>query len=318
MKVSVIATVRDEAATVDDLIRSLLAQSREPDEIVLSDGGSTDGTTALIQRWIDRGAPIRLISCPGTNIAAGRNRAIEATSGDVVACTDAGVRVDPCWLERIVAPFARGADVVMGFFVAAPQTIFERALAAATLPDLDEIHPERFLPSSRSVAFTRAAWERVGGYPEWLDYCEDVVFDQKLREAGLRFAWAPNAVVYFRPRPSLRAFFRQYYLYARGDGKANLWPWRHAVRYLTYLVAPLAAVAGFWYKRAWLAVALCASLYLYRPYRRLSRAIDGAPLQERLLAMAYVPVVRFVGDVAKMLGYPAGVRWRLRRERAHG
>jgi glycosyltransferase involved in cell wall biosynthesis len=312
--VSVIATVRNEETTVDDLIRSLLVQTRRPAEIVISDGGSTDGTIERIRRWSERDPSIRLVETSDTNIAAGRNRAIATATGSIIACTDAGARLDPRWLENLVAPFAEGADVVMGFFVAAPQTLFERALGAATLPDVDEIRPERFVPSSRSIAFTRVAWEGVGGYPEWLDYCEDVVFDLALRRAGLRFAWAPNAVVYYRPRASVRAYFRQYFLYARGDGQANLWPKRHAVRYATYLSAPLVAALGFWYKRAWLALALGAVAYLWTPLRRLARATDGVPAGERVRAFAYLPVLRLVGDVAKMIGYPVGVWWRIRRE----
>src|ERR1051326_5124056 len=54
---------------------------------------------------------------------------------------------------------------------------------------------------------------------------------------GCRFAFAPEAIAWFRPRPSLAAFFRQYYRYARGDGKADLWRARHTIRYATYLTA---------------------------------------------------------------------------------
>jgi cellulose synthase/poly-beta-1,6-N-acetylglucosamine synthase-like glycosyltransferase len=243
----------------------------------------------------------------------GRNRAIEAATGDVIACTDAGARLDPQWLQNIVVPFSAGADVVMGFFVAAPQTTFELALGATTLPEVDEIDPDRFIPSSRSIAYTRRAWKVAGGYPEWLDYCEDVVFDLELRKAGLRFAWAPHAIVYYRPRSTPRAFFRQYYLYARGDGKASLWPRRHAIRYATYVLAPLAAVLGFWYKRSWLALVVGVVLYLWTPSRRLLRATDGASVDERARAFAYIPVLRLIGDLAKMVGYPVGVWWRLRR-----
>lgn len=302
---------------MDELIRSLLDQTRKPDEVVITDGGSRDGTPGIVEGWIARGAPIVFQVVPGANIAVGRNRAIQLASGDVIACTDAGARLDARWLECITAPFADRADVVMGFFHAAPRSTFERALGATVLPDADEIVPERFVPSSRSIAYTRKAWEQVGGYPEWLDYCEDVVFDLALREAGLRFAWAPEATVYYRPRTSLRAFFRQYYLYARGDGKANLWPRRHLIRYLTYFaLVPLVVAGGFWYKRSWLVSGFFVCLYLYRPYRRLARVLDVVPVREWPLALMLVPLLRFVGDVAKMLGYPAGVWWRVWRERA--
>ena len=315
LRVSAVVTVRNEEATIGTLLQTLVGQSLPPHEIVISDGGSTDRTVEILQQWIDRGAPIRLLHCPGTNIASGRNRAIELATGDVIACTDAGTRLHPEWLARIVAPIQNGADVSMGFFIAEPRSLFELALGAAILPDVDEIQPERFIPSSRSIAFTRAAWCAVGGYPEWLDYCEDVVFDLALRRAGYRFAWAPDATVAYRPRTSLGAYFRQYYLYARGDGKANLWLRRHVVRYSTYVVAPLVFVTGFWYNRAWLALLLGAGLYLYRPYRRLCRVLAGQQPRDWVVAAALVPILRVVGDVAKMTGYPVGVWWRLKHPR---
>jgi glycosyltransferase involved in cell wall biosynthesis len=318
MKVSVIATVRNEALTIDDLIESLRDQTRHPDEIVIADGGSTDDTADRVERWIAGGTPISLVRCPGANIAAGRNRAIEASTGEIIASTDAGTRLDRRWLEKLVAPLESGADVTMGFFLGAPRTTFEKALAATTLPDVDEVDPARFIASSRSIAFTRAAWKAVGGYPEWLDYCEDVVFDLKFRSAGFRIAWEPGAIVHYRPRNSVSSYARQYYRYGRGDGKANLWPYRQIARYLTYTIAPLVTLSGFWYKRSWLLVAVGACIYLYRPWRRVLKSTGGLPAGDRLLAFGYVPYLRLVGDVSKMIGYPVGVWWRLRRERTDG
>jgi len=176
-------------------------------------------------------------------ISRGRNLAIKAASKPIIAATDAGVELDAAWLAEITRPFEDTPpgeaipDVVSGFFVPRTQSVFETAMAATVLPTLADVPPDRFLPSSRSVAFRRSSWEAVGGYPEWLDYSEDLVFDLTLKSAGARFTLAPKAVARFRPRASLRAFFQQYYRYARGDGKAGLWPRRHAVRYVTYLVA---------------------------------------------------------------------------------
>jgi cellulose synthase/poly-beta-1,6-N-acetylglucosamine synthase-like glycosyltransferase len=185
-------------------------------------------------------------------------------------------------------------------------------MGATVLPDLQDIHPKQFLPSSRSVAFRKSAWESVGGYPEWLDYCEDLVFDLRLRARYGSFVFVPEAVVHFRPRPNLRAFFRQYYRYARGDGKADLWRLRHAIRYLTYLVAtPLIASAGAMRHPGWWALYLIAlPAMFWTPWRRLSNAWNGERPFRRLKAALWVPIIRITGDIAKMLGYPAGLWWR--------
>ena len=323
MPISLIMTVRNEANSLPGLLDSVLLGTLLPDEIVIVDGGSTDGTQQVIQSYSNR-LPIGLIERPGANISEGRNAAIAAATHDLIAVTDAGVRLDPRWLELLTAPLLSSSshvDVVSGWFVADPQTPFERAMGATVLPALEDIDPSTFLPSSRSVAFRKAAWREVGGYPEWLDYSEDLMFDIALRDAGKQFAFAPGAVAHFRPRADLPAFYRQYYRYARGDGKANLWLKRHAARYATYTLGPAIAVSSLLHrsslpgKAGLLAVLLAAAAYCRRPYMRLFPMLRGLPLTSALYALALVPVIRLTGDIAKMLGYPVGVLWRLTHKR---
>ncbi len=299
-----------------DLIESLVAQTRRPDEVIISDGGSTDGTVERIRAAAGDALNLEILVLPGTNIAEGRNAAIGRATGDVIAVTDAGVRLKPTWLEQLMVPFEKRpgwVDVVSGFFEPDPGNPFEIAMGATVLPTKDEINPARFLPSSRSVAFTKEAWRRAGGYPEWLDYCEDVIFDLALRRSGCVFAWAPGAVALFRPRPSLRAFWHQYFRYARGDGKAGLWPNRHAVRYASYIAGAGLLLAARKRRCFLLPLLLATYLHLRRPYQRLAPWLDGLSPSQKARVVAWVPVIRLVGDLAKMAGYPAGVLWRLRQ-----
>jgi glycosyltransferase involved in cell wall biosynthesis len=308
-RVALIATVLDESGAIDRLLASIARQRRMPDEIVIVDGGSTDGTWDLLQAWTTR-LPLRCLRAPGACIARGRNLAVEAATADVIAVTDAGVRLEDDWLEQLLLQLRPDVQVVGGFFRADPCTTLERAMGATVLPALGDIKAATFLPSSRSALFRRSAWAAAGGYPEWLDYCEDLVFDLDLQRAGQRFAFAPRAVAWFRPRGSLAAFFRQYYLYARGDGKANLFAARHVIRYATYAAA--ARLAWRHGLGRWLVV-LGAAAYTRRPYARLAPQLGEMRRMQALYALALVPVIRLVGDLAKMLGYPVGVWWRLRR-----
>ena len=75
--VTVIVTVRNESGSIDALLDSLLRGTRSPDEIVIADGGSTDGT---VQRLGARAATeprLRVLETPG-NRSVGRNAAIRA------------------------------------------------------------------------------------------------------------------------------------------------------------------------------------------------------------------------------------------------
>lgn len=319
--ITVITTVLNEGASITKLMDSLVAQTRRPDEVIIVDGGSSDNTVAILQQYADSGQlNLRVVVREGCNISAGRNIAIEMASHAIIAATDAGTRLAADWLERITTPLIASprAQVVGGFFHADPQTAFEAAMGATVLPLEADITTDKFLPSSRSIAFRKSAWQAVGGYPEWIDYCEDLIFDLRLKmlyPAPDQFIFAPDALVYFRPRGSLASFYKQYYLYARGDGKADLWRKRHLIRYLTYLVIlPLILLLGLLHPLWWLLLVPGAALYLRGPYRRLPVVLRSAHLSLSLPQKVYVlllpPVIRVVGDLAKMIGYPVGLRWR--------
>src|ERR1019366_1950763 len=76
---------------------------------------------------------------------------------------------------------------------------------------------EHFTISSRSLAFRKAVWEQVGGYPEWLDYSEDAYFHDQIRSIGYRILFRPDAVVEWTQRQHLRGVFLQYFRYMRGE-----------------------------------------------------------------------------------------------------
>lgn len=321
LPVSLIATVLNERGSIERLLTSIARQTRRPEEIVFVDGGSTDGTLEALHRAAAENPAMRVLGLPGSNIAEGRNAAVKEARHDVLLVTDAGVVLPDDWVEALSTVILERPDVDMvgGFFRSAPRSVFEWALGATTLPTLREVDPDTFMPSHRSVAYRRSVWECVGGYPEWVRSCEDLLFDMRVRELGGRIVFEPAATVDFRPRPSLRAFFVQYFSYARGDGMARILLKRHAVRYGTYggaltgallmarnpALAPLIAVPG---------VALAAA-YCLTPWRRLARTCSGHSLIEVGLAAALVPALRLTGDIAKMLGFPSGLVARLPNRR---
>ncbi len=312
-QVSVIATVLNEGESIRALMDSFVAQSRQPDELVIVDGGSTDNTLSVIESYQDR-LPLRVIVSAGANISAGRNIAIAAAKGPVIASTDAGVKLSPEWLAALIAPFEseNPPQVVSGFFQPDTETLFEIAMGATVLPELSDINPDTFLPSSRSIAFQKSAWKSVGGYPEWLDFCEDLIFDLNLKDYADPFAFAPTAIAHFKPRTSIKSFFKQYYQYARGDGKADLWRKRHAIRYATYFIG-VPVLLWLLFATRWLGIgaAIIAAWGMFGiPYRRLSKMWHQLSAMGKIKAALWIPIIRITGDIAKMLGYPIGLKWR--------
>jgi glycosyltransferase involved in cell wall biosynthesis len=302
VKVSLVATVKDAGSHVEDFLSSLRAQTRQPDEVVIVDGGSTDGTLEILRRASD----LTLLEEPGVNIARGRNIAVGAASHEVIAVSDADCVLSRDWLERLLAPLERGAEVSMGFYRPLVGSFFEACAAAISIPEPEEVDEATFMPSARSVAFRREAFDAAGGYPEWLDLGEDMYLNHQWRRRGTRMELAADAVVNRRPRPGLGEYWRQFAGYARGDAEAGLYPWRHALRFAVYGGLALVLASG---RRSLMAAATVAGgAYATRPLRRAFRRIGEPRL--RAAAVAAVPALMFVNDLAKMAGYLDGLRGR--------
>ncbi|MGZ5213711.1 MAG: glycosyltransferase [Actinomycetota bacterium] len=308
MKVSLISTVKDISAHVEEFVGSVVAQTRAPDEVIVVDGGSTDGTPDLLR---SAGADaMTVIEERGANIARGRNLAIAAAAHDVIAVTDADCVLDPHWLERILEPIEAGADVSMGFYLPIVDGFLQGCIASVNLPlDASEVDPASFMPSARSVAFRRGSIDAAGGYPEWLAIGEDMWVNRRWRELGLDMRFAPAAVVRWRLRPTLRATWAQYYRYSRGDAQAGMFPERHALRFGVYVGAAAALVS----RRRWPKVlaAAGAAAYAREPVRRAWRRIPDP--RERAAATIVVTALMGWIDTAKMAGYAVGLIDRGRR-----
>ncbi len=307
--VTLISTVYNEADNIERMLDSLKAQTRQPDEVIIVDAGSTDDTQETIRLYSDRGYPIRLLVEPGASRSRGRNLAVQAAEGEVIASIDGGCQAREGWLENLVAPFEEEnpPDVVSGFYEPEADIVLEEAVGAATVPTVGEVNPRQFLPSGRSVAFTREAWERVGGYPEYIEYAEDTAFGLALRRAGCRFRFAPDAVVTWHMQPSLVGVFRQFFRYARSDSElGHRFPHYYKALVQAALLALIAALSA---ADAWASLLLVplGAAYWWKYTARARRR--GASWEAALLA----PLVNLTVDAAHVCGYIAG--WFRRRPR---
>ncbi len=274
--VSIVTTVFNEVDGCRDLLASMGDQVRQPDEIVVVDGGSTDGTVDVILEAARTNDRIVLIEAPGANIGRGRNIGIERARGDVIASTDSGCRLDKHWLANLIKPFEdeRRAEFVAGVYRINPQSLLERVIGTATMRGaLDPFDPATFNPSARSMAFTKALWRRAGCIPEFINI-DDTLFDEKIRSLNIRWEFAGDAVVHWRPRKSFRSLARQFHFYGCGGGHTQIFATSSLYNIRNIALIGMTAIATIW--QPWLgvlAVALFLYFYVYAHHRRSVRVM---------------------------------------------
>lgn len=302
--ISLICTVKNEDKTIKELLESIFNQVRKPDEIIIVDGGSTDKTVDIVKGYSENNTRIDLIIAPGANISKGRNIAIERAKGNIIAVTDAGCILDSNWIKNIVKPFEEDSsvDVVSGWSEPIAQNDFELCVAELTSPKLYKVNKrkENFLPPSRSVAFKKECWERIGGYPEWLYTAEDTLLDLKLKSCNFKFSFAQDAVVNYRVRTNVKDVAKQYYLYGKGDGQAKLFINTYTVFCMIYLSGAILMLWGFFYPLAWIILIFCIISYIAPPMVRIQTKIKGKK------NTYIVPFLIIVIDLSKIRGYLIG------------
>lgn len=301
---SIIATVRNEVGGIRAFIDSLLEQSRKPDEIIIVDGASTDGTLEILKEYAERGL-LRTISRP-CNIAQGRNIGISAALSSHIAVTDAGCQVDSNWLAEMARCFdsAPAPDVVAGNFSFETHTPFEDAVVYATFqPNRSETETARYYPSSRSIAFTKSAWEKAGGYPEWLYAAEDTLFNIRLRQFGCRFVFCQNAVVRWRPRETWRSLAKQRLNFSRGNSRVGISTAGYLINLRLHGMIGAFLLAGFWFPTTIIAAIALFSWHIRKHlWPQITSITPPIKWPMRLRVIAVMEFVRLVNLYGFLLG----------------
>lgn len=217
-KVSVVLTVLNEVHLIDQTIQALLQQSKKPDEIIIVDGGSTDGTWEYLVSQKKVGS-FRYPS----NRSVGRNFAVSKSKHPIIAFTDVGCIPEKIWLAELTQPFSdKNTQVVSGYYKGFYKNIFEKCQIPYVLVMPDIAERTEFFPSTRSMAIRKDLFIKTGGFNSELNYSEDYSLAHKLKSLGIKFVFAKKAVVGWTPRESLKEVFWMFLFFAIGDIKAGI------------------------------------------------------------------------------------------------
>lgn len=211
--VSVIIPVRDAVSTLDGQLTALADQDYPGRwEVVVADNGSTDRSRELARGWEAMLPNLRVVDASARRGSAfARNRGVAAAGGEFLAFCEADDEVDRGWLSALVDAAPAGG-MVGGFIdIAALNDDVTRAWRPVHPPEDCLPTHLRFLPTAigANCGIWRSVLDDVGGWNEGYRAQTDAELSWRVQLASYRLGFAPDAVVRYRFRASLRALARQ-------------------------------------------------------------------------------------------------------------
>jgi glycosyltransferase involved in cell wall biosynthesis len=300
--------VYNEGPAVLEMLDSVMTGNALPAEVVVADGGSTDGTLELLVDYSAAHPSVRVLTDAGGR-SAGRNAAIEAASHDHIVCIDGGCIAEPVWLEEISKPLLAGNGWIGGFYRPSGETALSTAIGLTMVYVEEEVVLPYFLPSARSLAFHRSLWREVGGFPEKEQFGEDTAFGFSLREAGHELVFAPKAVVEWKPPSGLVTQARTLFAWGRGDGRLGLRSVYYRQLFIRFLVAIALLIGGIFYPPLLLLAVLGLVAVALRQSRMKIRHMDG------WVKWILIPLATVNGLISTLAGYITGDLERRSRKR---
>lgn len=184
-------------------------------ELIVVDNNSTDATRAVVEEFESkRELPLRYVFEARQGLSSARNTGIHEARGDVIVFTDDDVIVDPHWLAHIESAFeqldcaAVGGRIVPVWPGAKPAWFQEegqfatpKAIVSFNLGN--EVCEPKTSPYGANMAFRRRVFEErglfrtdLGRTKDVLMGGEDIEFFRRLKKAGDKVLYIPDALVY--------------------------------------------------------------------------------------------------------------------------
>jgi GT2 family glycosyltransferase len=238
-RLSVVVLTKDEAANIAECLDAVCAQLQPGDECLVIDSASRDATVRIAQERFPR---VRIhASTSDLSFGAARNIGVRLVENDAIVFLSADAVPEAGWLERLRAAIER-ADIVYGRQRHAPTTENMATVSRGLRYHHFEADPKTALPetfaSNVNAAYRRFAFSTLR-FDEKAAGAEDVAFAKAARLAGLRIAYAPDAVVRHKDVATLKAEWRK--LAREGAAYAQL---RSVLGAPTTHIAWAVAVAG--------------------------------------------------------------------------
>ena len=190
--VSAVVPVRDGERFLGHALESVLGQTLLPDEVIVVDDGSTDGTEAIARRF-----PARVVPNAGRGVSAARNTGIVASRGDVIAFLDHDDVWEPGKLERQVACLREHPE--LSYASCRARVVIEPGAERPRWVREEYITGRGFrMAIASAVAVRRETFEEVGLFATDMTLGEDLDWALRVRDAGMKTVILEAALVRYR------------------------------------------------------------------------------------------------------------------------
>jgi glycosyltransferase involved in cell wall biosynthesis len=245
--VSVILPLRNERDSVEACLSAVLGQDYPADriEVIVVDGGSSDGSTGVVEALARKDARIRLLHSPAGTIPAGLNVGIRAARGHVIARVDARALLAPDYIRTAVALLeGTGAANVGGPVRSVTRTTVGYALALAwssrfglggAAARYGET-TEQWTDTVYLGVFPRQVLEASGLYDEAILQDEDTELNYRIRAGGGRILMSPRLRSTYLNQPTLGRIARKNFQF--GWSKALVWRKHPRMIQIRHLIPP--------------------------------------------------------------------------------
>ena len=232
-KVSVVISCRNERDHIGRCVQSVLASESPGDlEVIVVDGMSSDGTREILGAIQERCPAVRVVDNPKRTTPAAVNIGVREADGDVVVTLGAHCELSPGYIRAVTGLLLSRTEVGCAGGRTVPRATrgsFQKVLAAVLASPFGvgnsyfrvATSGRREVDTVAYGAYWKDVVDRAGGFDERLTRNQDIELNHRVRRLGYKILLDPSAVVYYEPRPSLRAFARQSF----GNGFWNIVTW---------------------------------------------------------------------------------------------
>lgn len=218
---SIATPVWNEEDGIIAFLESIQAQTLKPDEVILTDGESTDNTVRFIEKFAAHADfDITVIREKRIPIATGRNLAIKKARNEIIVMADAGTVLDKNYCLNLVSCFKKygNPELVGGIWL--PITASENT--AAFIPNWNTMDWKQWLTSTRTMAIRKSLIKKAGYFPEHIFYGDDTLFGVKYRRISKKWVFNKKAVTYWDAPVSKEQYIKTSRNYGKGDGENGL------------------------------------------------------------------------------------------------